>query len=195
VLVAHLRSLSPVESADTLANIAGIFIRPAAPEDVNGVLELLSEAASWTAALGYPNWPAQFPRTMVTHGIAEGELFVAEADGSLVATVNLQWSDVMFWGEREPDAGYVHRLVVRRDHAGAGLGAALVDWAAQQVSAAGRACLRLDVSADNLPLCSYYERLGFVHRGDREGELTEPDGRVRHWRSRLYERRCEESQS
>lgn len=158
------------------------------------MLELLSEAAARTAAIGHPNWPVHYPRAIVTRGLAERELLVAESGGSLVATLNLQWSDVMFWGERSPDAGYVHRLVVRRDHAGAGRGATLIDWASQQVGAAGRDCLRLDASADNLPLCSYYERLGFVHRGDREGEFTEPGGRVRHWKTRLYERGCEERQ-
>ena len=58
--------------------------------------------------------------------------------------------------------------------------------------AAGRSCLRLDASADNLPLCSYYERLGFAFRGEREGELTEPGGGVRRWNTRLYERECHE---
>jgi ribosomal protein S18 acetylase RimI-like enzyme len=61
-------------------------------------------------------------------------------------------------------------------------------WAARRVRANDRAWLRLDVSADNLPLCSYYEHLGFEYRGDIEGEYTEPDGRVRHWKSRRYER-------
>ena len=84
----------------------------------------------------------------------------------------------------------MHRLVVRRDRAGAGLGAAMLDWAAGQVSAAGRGWLRLDVSADNVALCAYYERLGFEHRGDAEGDFTQPDGTVRHRRSRLYERAC-----
>jgi hypothetical protein len=58
------------------------------------------------------------------------------------------------------------------------------------VRAADRAWLRLDATADNLPLCAYYERLGFEHRDDAEGELTQPDGAVRHWRVRLYERAC-----
>ena len=96
----------------------------------------------------------------------------------------------MFWGEREADAGYVHRLVVRRDRAGAGLGATILDWAAQQVRAAGREWLRLDVPADNVALCAYYERLGFEYRGDAEGDFTHRDGVVRHWRTRLYERDC-----
>lgn len=153
------------------------------------VLELLAEAAAWTAAIGFANWPARFPRKLVTRGITAGELYVGEEDDAIVATVALIWSDPMFWGVRADDAGYVHRLVVCRDRAGAGLGAEIIEWAARQVTVAGREWLRLDASADNLPLCSYYERLGFEYRGDATGDLDQPDGTVRHWKQRLYERR------
>lgn len=188
ILPWRLRSIvrSPV------ATIARIRIRLAELDDVDVVLALLSEAAAWTASIGFPNWPARFSRDLVMRGVAGHTLHVAEADGSIIATMTLQWSDAMFWGERPDDAGYVHRLVVRRDRAGAGLGATLIDWAAQQVRASDRARLRLDVSADNLPLCSYYESLGFEHRGDAQGEFAQPDGGVRHWKARLYERECNE---
>jgi GNAT superfamily N-acetyltransferase len=160
------------------------------PDDADTVLELLAEASAWTESIGYTNWPARFPTKIVTRGITKGELFVVDATGGVFATVALLWSDPMIWGERADDAGYVHRLVVRRDRAGTGLGAEIIDWAAGQVSAAGRDRLRLDASADNLPLCSYYERLGFQHRGSATGELDQPDGTVRRWTQRLYEREC-----
>jgi ribosomal protein S18 acetylase RimI-like enzyme len=128
----------------------------------------------------------------VTHALEAGTLFVASGDDgpSIIATVTLQWSDETFWGMQSDGAGYVHRLVVRRDRAGAGHGSALIDWAAQQVRSRGFARLRLDVAADNLPLCAYYERLGFEYQGDTEGDFTKRDGTVRHWRTRLYERAC-----
>jgi hypothetical protein len=50
--------------------------------------------------------------------------------------------------------------------------------------------LRLDVSADNVALCAYYEGLAFEYRGDAEGELTQPDGTVKRWKTRLYQREC-----
>jgi GNAT superfamily N-acetyltransferase len=154
------------------------------------VLALLAEAAAWRAAIGFANWPARFPTKIATRGIEKGELYVGEQGDVIVATVALMWSDPMIWGDRADDAGYVHRLVVRRDRAGAGLGAEIIDWAARQVTAAGRDWLRLDASADNLPLCSYYERLGFECRGEVTGEINEPDGAVRRWKQRLYEREC-----
>jgi GNAT superfamily N-acetyltransferase len=167
-----------------------INIRLAKPDDADLVLELLAEASAWTASIGFPNWPARFPRKIATRGIASGNLYVVEDSDVVVATVALMWRDPMIWGVRADDAGYVHRLVVRRDRAGSWLGAEIVEWAARQVSAAGREWLRLDVTADNVPLGSYYERLGFEYRGDATGELDEPDGTLRRWKVRLYEREC-----
>jgi ribosomal protein S18 acetylase RimI-like enzyme len=131
-------------------------------------------------------------RGFVARGVDEGTLYVAELGGEIVATLTLQWSDEPFWGRQPDDAGYVHRLVVRRDRTGTGLGSELLDWAAGHVRGANRAWLRLDVSPDNLPLRSYYERHGFEYRGDVEGQYEKSDGAIVQWRSRRYERAVSE---
>lgn len=157
------------------------------------MLDLLTEAAAWTAERGFANWPGHFPRALVTTGLQCGELFVAEIENEMVATLALSWSDAMFWGEQPPVAGYLHRLAVRRNHAGRDLGAQLVEWAARRVVAEGRTRLRLDVAADNVPLRRYYERLGFAHCGDTEGERAERDGGRVRWSTSRYERVEEEA--
>jgi GNAT superfamily N-acetyltransferase len=135
--------------------------------DVEVVLDLLAEAAVWTAARGYPNWPTRF-------------------------AVTLQWHDPYFWGDEGDDerAGYLHRMVVRRDHAGGGLGAQLLGWAEEQVQARGRSQLRLDVVTDNAPLRGYYEAVGFAHVRDVSGEWTARDGSRHNWCTSLYRRTC-----
>ena len=50
-----------------VATIARIRIRPAELDDVDVVLELLSEAAAWTASIGFPNWPFTQPNGGVRH--------------------------------------------------------------------------------------------------------------------------------
>lgn len=156
------------------------------------MLDLLAEAAAWTAARGHPNWPARFSERLIASAVATGELFVAEAAGEAVATLTLQSSDPRFWGEAalNTDAGYLHRLAVRRVHAGRGLGYRLLDWCDGYLRAHGRACLRLDVVTDNAPLRRYYEAVGFVHCREVEGELVLADGTRRPWRTSLYERPC-----
>ena len=159
------------------------------------MLAILADAAAWTRTRGYANWPERFSRRFIeSHAIA-GELHAVEIDGSMIATLTLQWSDERFWGETGPDAGYVHRLAVRRSHAGQGLGYRLLDWSDEQVRARGRELLRIDVVSDNAPLRGYYEQVGFAHQRDVEGEEVSRDGTRRPWRTSLYERRCDRARS
>ena len=143
-------------------------VRPAAPQDAEVVADLLDEATRWVGGLGFEHWPLPFPRAELGAAIARGEVYVADVDGVAVATVTLLWDDPMYWGERPPDAAYVHKLAVRRDRAGRGIGAAIVEWADGEARTAGRRFLRLDCLRDDAGIRRYYERLGFEHRGDLE---------------------------
>jgi GNAT superfamily N-acetyltransferase len=69
---------------------------------------------------------------------------------------------------REP-ALYVRRVVVRRSHAGLGLGAALLDWSANVAKRDHKATLiRIDVWTTNRGLHAYYERQHFSHCEGRD---------------------------
>jgi hypothetical protein len=59
---------------------------------------------------------------------------------------------------------YLHRMAVRRR--AAGLGAAILAWAADVARGQGRDALRLDCVASNKGLRGYYEAAGFTHRDD-----------------------------
>jgi ribosomal protein S18 acetylase RimI-like enzyme len=166
-----------------------IRVRPASEDDLETVLDVLGEAALWVAARGFDNWPARFPSGFIVRSISAGHVHVVEISAQTVATISLQWDDPMFRGPMPPDAGYVHRLAVRtREHV-AGIGHALLDWAAEQVAGNGRQWLRLDIAADNRPLRQYYERAGFSHERDAHGEFTLLDGAPKAWHTSLYQRR------
>ena len=81
-----------------------------------------------------------------------------------MATITLQRNDELVWGPQPDDAGYVHRLAVRRG--AAGVGAELLAWAERETRAAGRDFLRLDCWSENAHLREYYESNGFEHCGD-----------------------------
>lgn len=154
------------------------------------MIDVLAEAAAWTQRLGHENWPARFPRSLISRNAERRELYLVEAGDETVATLTLQWSDPRFWdGVGDDDhAGYVHRVAVRRAHAGRGTGYRLLEWADQQVRARGRAWLRLDVVTGNGPLRAYYEAAGFAHVRDLTGEMTLPNGSRRAWQTSLYQR-------
>jgi GNAT superfamily N-acetyltransferase len=159
-----------------------VNIRPAGLADVEVVGALIDDATAWVGRLGFEQWPLPFPRDELAAAIAREEVYLAEVDGEAVATVTVLADDPVYWGERPPDALYVHKLAVRRDRAGRGLGAALVEWAARRAGALGRDFLRLDCLCGDPRIRRYYEALGFEHRGDLDDE-------VRGLRLSLYERR------
>ena len=154
------------------------------------MLDLLAEAAAWTRARGFENWPAQFSPRLMVKNVTHDELYVVERGAAIIATFTLQWSDEFFWGPDDAQAGYVHRLAVRRAQAGAGVGYRLLDWAADRARAQGRAALRLDVVSDNRPLRDYYEAAGFAHLRDLTGEFAHDDGTRTSWQTSLYQREC-----
>jgi ribosomal protein S18 acetylase RimI-like enzyme len=143
-----------------------VNVRRCQARDLAAVATLLDEATVWVGERGYEQWPLPFPREEVAAAIDRGEVYLAELDGDVVATVTLLWDDPTYWGERPPDAAYVHKLAVSRACSGQRIGQAIVEWADRTAAAAGRDFLRLDCLRDNPGIRAYYERLGFEHRGD-----------------------------
>jgi protein-tyrosine phosphatase len=134
-----------------------VNVRPARAEDVELVAAMLDETGEW---------PQPFPREELVERMGGEELFLVDVDGEPAGTFTLLWDDPSFWGEQPPDAAYLHKLAVRPDFRGRGLGARVVEWAERRAAAAGRTYLRLDCKRNDPRIRGYYERLGFEHRGD-----------------------------
>jgi ribosomal protein S18 acetylase RimI-like enzyme len=160
---------------------AEVTILPAKVNELGFVLEILEEAARWTESQGLAGWrPGSFQTDRIREQISRREVFLARFGGQMVGTVTLQWSDAPFWGDRPPDAGYVHKLAVKRDFSGRGFGVEILRWAENQAITRRKGFLRLNCFADNTRLRRYYELLGF----EQKGEIMEPRGRAA-----LYEKR------
>jgi GNAT superfamily N-acetyltransferase len=141
-----------------------VQVRRARPDEVKVVLAVLAAAAAWLRARGVEQWPDRFPTEWVLPAIEAGETWLAELDGQIVGTLVVQWEDPVFWAGYPSDAGYLHRLAVRRH--GAGLGGRFLRWAERHASAAGKSYLRLDCVASNETLRAYYERAAYQYVGD-----------------------------
>jgi protein-tyrosine phosphatase len=160
----------------------------AGPDDLPSVLGVLNDAAAWLAAKGINQWPSPFPADTVRASINRGDTYLASADGRLAGTLAVYWDDPRFWGPRPPDAGYLHRLAVTPWARGIGVSDHLLTWASKHIAEAGRDWLRLDCGADNPKIRSYYERLGFQHRGDVQVTIDGAGTDGSPWRASLYER-------
>jgi ribosomal protein S18 acetylase RimI-like enzyme len=160
-----------------MSSVGHIEIVEADQTEIDDIVDVLSGAARWLIKRGIEQWPDPFPRDRVQKLVERGEFYVARLGGKTAGTFALRWSDPLFWGDQPPVAGYLHALAVRREFAG--LGPTLLDWAAERVREEGRELLRLDCRTENADLRRYYERHGFVHRGDTT---------VDDFRTSLYER-------
>jgi len=149
-------------------------VRLAEAGDLPAIYDLIDSAAAWLQehkntdqwARPWPDKPTRDAR--VEKGIADGLTWMVEdAKGSAAATVTCrEHGNDMLWTPQEQDepAAYVSRLIVSRQHAGLGLGAALIHWAALLAMNQWQAkWIRVDVWTTNLALHRYYERQGFNH--------------------------------
>jgi len=97
----------------------------------------------------------------------------------VVGTITLQWSDPAFWNGASRDAGYIHKFAVVRAYAGRKIGEEMLWWAEKQALLAGKKYLRLDCLTSNRMIRDYYEKAGYIHKGD-----SSQTG----WRASLYEK-------
>ena len=150
---------------------------PAMPDEAGAVARVLQEAARWITTWRSQLWdPALLGEDFVAPFIARGEMLTLRTGGEIAGVMILQPEDPLFWPDRPPgEAAYVHKLAVRRAHAGQGLAAALLDHAADMTRLQGRDRLRLDCHPD---LAGYYAGLGF--RPVDERDVRHPEvGQIR----------------
>ncbi|HEX6525042.1 MAG TPA: GNAT family N-acetyltransferase [Streptosporangiaceae bacterium] len=149
------------------------------------IRELVDEAANWLRTKDTDQWAKPWPDQSgrdqrIDEDLACGRTWLLWYGGTVAGTITIDTEDPVVpeqnrvWPAHkltEP-ALYVRRVVVRRSHAGIGLGARLLDWASGvAMRLIGSPLLRIDVWTDNLELHAYYRRQGFTlceYRDPRE---------------------------
>jgi hypothetical protein len=135
----------------------------AVPRELDDVLSVLDDAAAWLQSGGVVQWPPRFEPSWVEGALRRGETWLVRVGETISATVTLDQADSV-WDGPPGRALYVHRMAVRRE--AAGLGGAILTWAAGVARERDRESLRLDCVASIARLRGYYEAAGFVHCGD-----------------------------
>jgi GNAT superfamily N-acetyltransferase len=133
----------------------------AEPGEAQAVADVLQEAARWIITWRSQLWdPELLGESFTAPFIARSEMLTARTDGKIAGVMILQPEDPLFWADRPTgEAGYVHKLAVRRAYAGMGVPAALIDHAEGVARAQDRRLLRLDCHPD---LAGFYGKLGFL---------------------------------
>src|SRR2546425_3238719 len=161
---------------------SGVRIVRAQQGDLDSVLEILEDASRWLSSKGLESqWrPNPAFRQTIRDNIDSGEVYIVKGVERIVGTITLQWSDRKFWGDLPPEAGYIHKLAIKRAYSGQRLGLRMLQWAEAKARAEGKRYLRLDCLASNKTIREYYQKVGFIHVRD-----TETPG----WKASLYEKK------
>lgn len=143
------RPADPVAAADAPA---GVTLRTATPDDIDGVV-----AANGRAFASHPEQGAMdranFERRASAEWFSWDGLFVAERAGAIVG---------FHWTKIDDGLGEVYVVGVDPAEQGTGLGTALTALGLQHLVAAGASAIDLYVEGDNAPALAVYRRLGFT---------------------------------
>lgn len=137
--------------------------------DMAVILRLIKEAADWLRTQGTDQWARPWPNRagrdrMIRAALREGKTWICRDNGTAVATITPDPAEDPYWSreQRGEPAVYIHRLVVSRQYAGAGLGAALLDWAGRAARREhGAKWIRVSAWTTNKRLHDYYLAQGF----------------------------------
>jgi GNAT superfamily N-acetyltransferase len=158
----------------------------ATADDYPDVVELLDIANQYAVKRsGVPGWTAmEYVYGKIKEQIENGEIYVLrDTSGSIVASVAFN-EDGEFWGDKANDgeALYFQKLLKNPDKTEANIGKLLLGFVAQAAQKRGKKYLRCDTVSELTGLLNYYERLGFVQKGefmydssDRPGVLLEAE--------------------
>lgn len=162
-----------------------VHFRKVGITEFNQILSLLKEAAEQLKFKGIDQWgiwinPPEDKINWVKQGFDLKEFYFVENENQeLVGMFRLSAKDLLYWGENNDNAKYVHSLVVRKKYSGQHLGEKIIHQIEQNLIEQHTDLFRLDCNATNIWLCNYYESLGFI----KVGEIQMP-----HSLNNLYEK-------
>ena len=158
-------------------------LRLAVPGDLDKVVALVREAAAWLRSIDIDQWQEPWPdpaghRERILNDLLKAKTWLVQDGEIIAATITIDTDEPMdvdehpVWPAKEgqPTVLYVRRVIVSRRYARLGLGAALLDWAANVAKTDHRAeLIRIDVRTTNLKLHAYYEGQRFTRCPDPQG--------------------------
>lgn len=131
--------------------------------EVQPAINIMKEVAKWGRSAGLNVWKDEhLTREKLMVGINENDFYIGQVSEDNACCMILQWNDTLFWPKaKENEAGYIHKLCVRRDYSGLGLSRKMVEFAIEECRRRSVHYLRLDTGWSKKKLCNLYESLGF----------------------------------
>lgn len=146
--------------------------------EVETAIYIMKEVTKWGRSVGLNVWKDEhLTREKLLSGINEDDFYIGQVSNDNACCMILQWNDTLFWPKaKDNDAGYIHKLCVRRKYSGLGLSRKMVEFAIEECKKRSIHYLRLDTGLNKKKLCNLYESLGFKLVGkiqlDDRGEFA-----------------------
>lgn len=146
--------------------------------DVETAIDIMKEVTKWGRSVGLNVWKDEYlTREKLMAGINEDNFCIGQVYDDDACCMILQWKDTLFWPKAEEnEAGYIHKLCVRRKYSGKGLSGEMVKFAIEECRKRNMGYLRLDTGWNKKKLWNLYKSLGFELVGktilDDRGEFA-----------------------
>lgn len=142
-------------------------MRQASRNDLPEILELYSACRTELNRQHIDQWAHGYPsEAIVMADIENLDLWVREERGLIIGVVALNQSaaeryNQLTWSCQGNMHYEVHRLAVHPQHAGKGIGSAIMSWAEEEAYRRHACCIRLDTYSRNAANISLYRKLGY----------------------------------
>lgn len=153
-----------------------VDLKIAQKESFFEVMKILRENAEWMLSKKIEQWPLDWLESMepeIYLSVKSGNFFFAMHEERVVGVVEILSKPERIWKYDKSQAIYIHKLAIKRENSGLGVGAniisKLLSWSAKNE----RSCIRLDCVANNVSLRKYYERNGFKFISVKNNGLVE----------------------
>lgn len=135
-----------------------LMLRRARLEDALALHALREDLTQWQEGAGIAQWsPGETEPSDFLKQVSRQEWHLVRDSDHVVAAVRILDDDPDIWSDSgAAPAGYIHGLMVSRDHAGQELGRRVLSAAESMISARGHRLARLDCVTSNDALRSYY---------------------------------------
>ena len=127
-------------------------------------MALMREVAGWYRDHGFRVWPDDWltPQELFTGEAGPENFYLGTVDGIPACAFILQWQDREYWPQApEFEAGYLHKLCVRRAFAHQNMTGQVVEALKEECRRHGAGYLRLDTGYDEPAVREIYLTAGF----------------------------------
>tara|TARA_B100001175_G_scaffold301379_1_gene294431 strand:- start:212 stop:715 length:504 start_codon:yes stop_codon:yes gene_type:complete len=148
-----------------------MIIRKAIISDLNDIMKMYNSCVSGMIKNGIDQWDESYPNfKIISKDLKLGTYFVAELNNQIVGGINIdQEQDPTYlnilWKDRSNQFLVVHRLAVKEENWGFGVGKRLMNYAENLVKEKGLSSIRLDTYSGNPKAMDFYIRLRYSELG------------------------------